>query len=175
MPGTRLGCGGDAAGAAHRRRSFWGRSFAVGKPSASSSPRLVTLEGSQGEGGGQILRTALTLSMLTGRPFRIVKIRANRDRPGLRPQHLTAVLAAAELSGAEVSGAQVGSRDLTFRPGSYVPRDLTFDIGTAGSTALVLQTLHLPLALRADRPLHALRLTGGTFNTSAHALPVSRS
>ncbi len=156
----------------HKRRSLWlGGPFAVGKSSSSSSsPRLLTLDGSEGEGGGQILRTALTLSMLTGRAFRIVKIRANRDKPGLRPQHLTAVLAAAELARAEVSGASVGSRDLTFRPGSYVSRDLTFEIGTAGATALVLQTLHLPLALRTDRPLR-VTLTGGTFNTKAPSYP----
>jgi RNA 3'-terminal phosphate cyclase (ATP) len=134
------------------------------------SSRLVTLDGSHGEGGGQILRTALTLSLLTGRPFRIVKIRANRDKPGLRPQHLKAVEAAASLAGAEVVGGSVGSRDLTFRPAPYTPRDLQVDIGTAGSTALVLQTLHLPLALRADQPIR-LTLTGGTFNPSAPSFP----
>src|SRR5205823_12968214 len=118
-----------------------------------SAPRPVTLDGSHGEGGGQILRTALTLSLLTGRPFRMVKVRANREKPGLRPQHLTAVEAAAALGNAEVTGAAVGSRELTFRPGAYSPHDLALDIGTAGATCLVLQTLHLPLALRADRPV----------------------
>src|SRR4029079_2162786 len=88
------------------------------------STRLITLDGSMGEGGGQILRTALTLSLLTGRPFRIVNIRANRDKPGLRPQPLTAVEAPAALGEAEVVGASVGSRDLTFQPGRYEPRDL---------------------------------------------------
>jgi RNA 3'-terminal phosphate cyclase (ATP) len=136
----------------------------------SSSTRLITLDGSKGEGGGQILRTALSLSLLTGRPFRIVKVRANRDKPGLRPQHLTAVEAAAALGGAEVSGGSVGSRDLTFRPGEYTPRDLRVDIGTAGSTCLVLQTLHLPLALRAEQPVR-VALTGGTFNVSAPSFP----
>jgi RNA 3'-terminal phosphate cyclase (ATP) len=135
-----------------------------------TNPRLITLDGSHGEGGGQILRTALTLSLLTGRAFRLVKVRANREKPGLRPQHLTALTAAAELGGAEVRGASVGSRDLTFRPGPYSPRDLSFDIGTAGATALVLQTLHLPLALRADSPVR-LTLTGGTFNTKAPSYP----
>src|SRR3954466_16177656 len=77
-------------------------------PSPSTPPRLVTLDGSKGEGGGQILRTALTLSLLMGRPFRIVKIRANREKPGLRPQHMTAVASAAELGGAEVVGGSVG-------------------------------------------------------------------
>lgn len=136
----------------------------------SPTPRLLTLDGSLGEGGGQVLRTALTLSLLTGRPFRLVKVRANRDKPGLRPQHLSAVLAAAALGDADVSGAEVGSRDLTFRPRAYAPRDLSFDIGTAGSTALVLQTLHLPMALKADQPVR-LTLTGGTFNTRAPSFP----
>ena len=124
---------------------------------SSSTPRLVTLDGSKGEGGGQILRTALTLALLTGRPFRIVKIRANRDKPGLRPQHVTAVASAAELGGPGVAviGGTVGSRDLTFRPAAYTPSDLRIDIGTAGSTALVLQTLHLATALRTDRPVRA--------------------
>jgi RNA 3'-terminal phosphate cyclase (ATP) len=136
------------------------------------SKRLVTLDGSVGEGGGQILRTALALSLLSGRPFRIVKIRANRAKPGLRPQHLKAVEAAAALSGAAVAGASVGSRDLTFRPDPtpYTPRDLDVEIGTAGSTALVLHTLHLPIALRAERPVR-LTMTGGTFNTKAPSYP----
>lgn len=132
--------------------------------------RLLTLDGSEGEGGGQILRTALTLSLLTGRPFRIVKIRANRDRPGLRPQHLKAVETAAALGGADVTGAAVGSCELTFSPQSYFPRDLQVEIGTAGSTALVLQTLHLPLALRTEQPIR-VTLTGGTFNTAAPSFP----
>src|SRR5438309_2193420 len=87
----------------------------AGGGSIAVSSSLVMLDGSKGEGGGQILRTALTLSLLTGRPFRIVKIRANRDKPGLRPQHLKAVEAAALLGG-EAVGASVGSSDLTFRP-----------------------------------------------------------
>lgn len=134
------------------------------------SSRLVTLDGSHGEGGGQILRTALTLSVLTGRAFRIVKIRANRDKPGLRPQHLKAVESAAALCGAEALGASVGSRELTFRPAPYTPRDLRIDIGTAGATGLVLQTLHLPLALRSEQPVR-VTLTGGTFNQSAPSFP----
>ena len=144
----------------------------LGRFAVESGPgsRLVTLDGSGGEGGGQILRSALTLSMLTGRPFRIVKIRANRDKPGLRPQHLKAVEAAASLSGAEVVGGSIGSRDLTFRPGPLQPRDLRVDIGTAGATSLVLQTLHLPLALRSESPVR-LTLAGGTFNESAPSFP----
>src|SRR5208282_598400 len=120
----------------------------------------VVLDGSQDEGGGQILRTALTLSLLTGRPFRMVKIRANRDKPGLRPQHHKAVEAAAALGEARVVGNAIGSRELTFSPATYSSRDLAIDIGTAGSTGLVLQTLHLPLALKAQNPVR-LVLTGG--------------
>jgi RNA 3'-terminal phosphate cyclase (ATP) len=128
----------------------------------------VELDGSQGEGGGQILRTALTLSLVTGRPFRVTRIRANRSQPGLRPQHCAAVASAAQLGHAEVNGATVGARELTFSPGNYEPRDLSIDIGTAGSTGLVLQTLHLPIALKADQPVR-LVLIGGTFNPKAPA------
>ena len=167
---------------ARRARPRIGRS-AVG-PEAGSRGGVAVATGAgieagharrvERRGGGQILRTALTLSLLTGRPFRIVKIRANRDKPGLRPQHLKAVEAAAMLGGAEVVGGSVGSRDLTFRPGPLDPRDLRVDIGTAGATALVLQTLHLPLALRADGAVR-LTLTGGTFNESAPSFPFLES
>ncbi|MDG3007355.1 RNA 3'-terminal phosphate cyclase [Paludisphaera mucosa] len=134
------------------------------------SESLVVLDGSRGEGGGQILRTALSLSLLTGKPFRIVKLRAGRDKPGLRPQHKMAVEAAALLGRAEVLGTEVGSRDVVFRPGAVDPRDLTIDIGTAGSTGLVLQTLHLPLAMRAETAARVV-LTGGTFNPKAPPYP----
>lgn len=148
------------------RRRVGGRAVTA----SESSSDLVTLDGSSGEGGGQILRTALTLSLLTGRPFWIARIRANRSKPGLRPQHLKAVEAAASLCGAELLGASVGSRELTFRPGTFDPRDLSVDIGTAGSTALVLQALHLPLALRAEGPVR-LTFRGGTYNESAPSFP----
>jgi RNA 3'-terminal phosphate cyclase (ATP) len=100
----------------------------------------------------------------------MIKIRANRAKPGLRPQHKKAVEAAAMLGQAEVKGCAVGSRELTFVPGALAPGDLSIDIGTAGSTGLVLQTLHLPLALRAPNPVH-LVLKGGTFNPKAPAFP----
>lgn len=163
-------------------RPSWAASFrslvfpeprAVSTPQPNPKPkreRLITLDGSRGEGGGQILRTSLSLSLLTGRPFRITKIRANRSQPGLRPQHLKAVLAAAELGRAEVLGAEVGSRDLVFRPGTIEPRDLSIDIGTAGAAGLVLQTLHLPLAMRAETAARVV-LTGGTFNPKAPPFP----
>jgi RNA 3'-terminal phosphate cyclase (ATP) len=94
------------------------------------------------------------------------KIRANRPKPGLRPQHLKAVEAAAMLGHAQVTGLGVGARELSFEPKDYSPRDLSVDIGTAGSTGLVLQTLHLPIAMRATGVV-SLDLTGGTFNPMA--------
>ncbi|WP_435022027.1 RNA 3'-terminal phosphate cyclase [Tundrisphaera sp. TA3] len=130
----------------------------------------VTLDGSSGEGGGQILRSGLTLSLLTGLPVTFENIRANRDRPGLRPQHLKAVEVAAQIGQARTDGAKIGSRSLTFRPGTIATGDLQVDIGTAGSTALVLQAVHLALALRATSAVR-LTLTGGTFNTQAPSFP----
>jgi RNA 3'-terminal phosphate cyclase (ATP) len=136
----------------------------------NKADREIVLDGSRGEGGGQILRSALTLSLLTGKPFRLEKIRANRSRPGLRPQHLAAVRAAAALGQAVIEGAEVGSRQLQFRPGAYDPSDLTHEIGTAGSTALVLQALHLAVTTRARAPVR-IRVTGGTFNEHAPSFP----
>ena len=105
---------------------------------------MLTIDGSQGEGGGQVLRSSVALSLVTGRPLLIEKIRAGRKKPGLLRQHLTAVLAAAELSGAEVEGAALGSRRLAFRPSRVRPGDYTFRVGTAGSATLVLQTVLRP-------------------------------
>jgi len=144
------------------------------EPLAMSPNDLVQLDGSKGEGGGQILRTALGLSLITGRPFKISRIRANRENPGLRPQHLAAGEAAAILSAADVVGASVGARDLIFRPGPIDPRDIEYAIGTAGSTALVLQTLHLPIALNAQRGVR-VGITGGTFNHKAPSYPFLES
>lgn len=118
------------------------------------SAELRVIDGSHGEGGGQILRTALSLSIVTARGFRLENIRANRRNPGLRPQHLAAVRAAAAISGAAVSGDALGSTELTFAPG-HAGRsgDYVFDVaataerGSAGSVTLILQTLVLPLAL----------------------------
>ncbi len=120
----------------------------------------IEVDGTMGEGGGQVLRSALSLSMLTGRPFRLSRIRANRDRPGLRFQHLTAVQAAARVSGADVTGDRVGSQMIEFTPGPVRPGDYLFDIGTAGATSLVLQTLLLPLALAQGTSRITIR--GGT-------------
>jgi len=106
----------------------------------------IEVDGAMGEGGGQVLRSALSLSLLTGQPFRLSRIRANRNRPGLRPQHLAAARAAARVASAEVRGDRVGSEEIAFAPGPVRPGDYCFDIGTAGATSLVLQTLLLPLA-----------------------------
>lgn len=120
----------------------------------------VQIDGSMGEGGGQVLRSALTLSLLSGRSLEIRNVRLGRSRPGLRPQHLAAVQAAAAISGARVAGDRVGSRTLAFRPGPVTAGQYHFDIGTAGATALVLQTICLPLAL-AEGPSQ-VSVSGGT-------------
>jgi len=126
---------------------------------------MIELDGALGEGGGQILRTSLTLAAITGQPFRIRRIRANRSKPGLMRQHLVAVQAASQICGAQVSGAAVGSQDLEFIPGRLQGGDYRFAIGTAGSCTLVLQTV-LPALLMADTP-STLRLAGGTHNPMA--------
>ncbi|MGH7844153.1 MAG: RNA 3'-terminal phosphate cyclase [Candidatus Binatia bacterium] len=126
---------------------------------------MITVDGSHNEGGGQILRTALALSLCTRTPFRIEKIRAGRKRPGLQRQHLAAVRAAAEVGRAEVSGDALGSQQLTFAPKDVTPGEYKFSVGTAGSTTLVLQTV-LPALMLASKPSF-LTLEGGTHNTAA--------
>jgi len=126
---------------------------------------MLHIDGSQGEGGGQVLRSSLALSMCLVRPFSISNIRAARTRPGLQPQHLAAIQAAAEVSRAAVEGAQPGSPQLIFRPQQVVPGDYRFSIGTAGSTTLVLQTV-LPALMRAPSA-SSLILEGGTHNPLA--------
>jgi RNA 3'-terminal phosphate cyclase (ATP) len=121
---------------------------------------MVEIDGAMGEGGGQVLRTALSLSVITGRPLQLYNIRAKRTPPGLKPQHLQAVRAAAAISSARVEGAQAGSRRLTFEPRGLLPGAYRFDIGTAGATSLVLQTLLLPLSF-ADQPSQ-LEIVGGS-------------
>lgn len=121
---------------------------------------MIEIDGSIGEGGGQLLRSALSLSLLTGQAFTMRQIRVSRSRPGLRPQHLAAVQAAAQISGAVVTGDRVGSGQISFAPGPVVPGDYHFDIGTAGATSLVLQTLLLPLAVA--RGASRLSISGGT-------------
>ncbi len=121
---------------------------------------VLTIDGSYGEGGGQILRTALALSAILGRPVELVKIRAGRKNPGLQPQHLACVRALAEITGAEVQGAERGSHMLHFEPGPIIGGLRRFDIGTAGAVSLVFQTILAPLAW-AGSP-SALTMTGGT-------------
>lgn len=126
---------------------------------------MIELDGSFGEGGGQILRTALSLSLCTGSPFVIDRIRAGRQKPGLLRQHLTAVQAAQAIGSAGVEGATLGSQRLEFRPAALRGGDYRFAIGTAGSCTLVLQTL-LPALLRADGP-STVTISGGTHNPAA--------
>ncbi len=126
---------------------------------------MIILDGSEGEGGGQILRNACALSLITSEPFKITNIRGKRAKPGLMRQHVTAIEAACVISGAECVGLGVGSTELEFRPGTVTPGDYHFAVGTAGSTSLVLQTIMMPLAL-ADGPSR-LVLEGGTHNMMA--------
>lgn len=121
---------------------------------------MIQLDGAMGEGGGQVLRSALTLSALTGQPLHIERIRARRPKPGLMPQHLQAVQAAAAVCGARVTGAELRAQTLTFEPGPLRPGDYCFDVGTAGAVSLVLQTIFLPLAF-AGGSSHVV-LIGGT-------------
>lgn len=121
---------------------------------------MLTIDGSYGEGGGQILRTALAFSAILGRPVELVKIRGGRKNPGLQPQHLACVRALAEIAGAEVQGAERGSPHLRFRPGPITGGSRRFDVGTAGALSLVFQTILAPLAC-ATTP-SSLTMTGGT-------------
>jgi RNA 3'-terminal phosphate cyclase (ATP) len=116
-------------------------------------------------GGGQLLRSSLSLAMLTGRAFQMTNIRGKRPKPGLMRQHLTCVKAAAEVCSAAVEGAEMGSTELVFRPGTIAAGDYTFAIGSGGSTTLVLQTL-LPALLHAEAS-STLRIEGGTHNPMA--------
>jgi RNA 3'-terminal phosphate cyclase (ATP) len=126
----------------------------------------IELDGSFGEGGGQILRTSLALSLLTGRPFHLHNVRAGRAKPGLQPQHLQSVRAAAEIGQAKVVGASKGSSELSFEPGEVRAGTYRFDIGTAGATGLVLHTIYLPLMLHGGGPSE-VTLIGGTHVTTS--------
>jgi RNA 3'-terminal phosphate cyclase (ATP) len=128
---------------------------------------MIQIDGSQGEGGGQVLRSSLALSMATGKPFRMVNVRSSRPKPGLMRQHLTCVQAAAQVCGAQVTGAALGSREITFNPGAIKPGAYRFSIGTAGSTTMVMQAL-LPALLHAggDSGFDIL-VDGGTHNGMA--------
>ena len=126
---------------------------------------MIHIDGTMGEGGGQVLRTALSLSAITGTPFGIERIRGGRRRPGLRRQHLAAVQAAARITGARCVGDEMSSASLSFVPGAPRPGSYHFDIGSAGSATLVLQTV-LPVLFFANAPSE-LTVAGGTHNPMA--------
>jgi RNA 3'-terminal phosphate cyclase (ATP) len=126
---------------------------------------MVTIDGAEGEGGGQVLRTSLALSLITGKPLRIENIRAKRDKPGLLRQHLTAVNAAAAIGDAVVDGAALGSTSLTFTPRGLRAGEYSFAIGSAGSTMLVLQTILLPLSVAGETS--TVTIEGGTHNPTS--------
>ncbi len=122
----------------------------------------VTIDGSFGEGGGQILRTSLTLGCVTHKRLRMERVRAARRKPGLAKQHLTCVEAACEVTGGKCKGAELGSQTLDFEPGRIRGGDYHFDIGSAGSASLVIQTI-LPVLFLAEQP-STVTVTGGTHN-----------
>ena len=126
---------------------------------------MIIIDGSEGEGGGQIVRNACALSLVTGQPFRITDIRGRRSKPGLMRQHVTAIEAACRIGNAGCDGLAIGSSEMTFTPGSVTAGDYHFKVGTAGSTSLVLQTILMPLIL-ADAPSR-LTIEGGTHNMMA--------
>lgn len=121
---------------------------------------MIEIDGGFGEGGGQILRTSLALSLITGKPFRLRNIRAGRANPGLQAQHLMSVQAAAQIGHGQMRGAIKGSSDLVFEPGSVRSGAYHFAIGTAGATSLVLHTIYLPLALAGGES--RVTIEGGT-------------
>ncbi len=129
------------------------------------SANRIHIDGSFGEGGGQIVRSSVALSAVTGRPLSIFNIRAGRKQPGLKRQHVTAVNAAATVCGANVAGVKLGSFQFEFEPGEVCPGNYDFSVGTAGSATLVLQTV-LPALLTADGPA-TIRVSGGTHNAWA--------
>jgi len=126
---------------------------------------MIEIDGAVGEGGGQILRSALSLSMITGQAFRLTNIRAGRTKPGLLRQHLVAVQAAAQVCNAHTTPVALGAATLEFVPGEIRSGDFRFAIGSAGSCTLVLQTL-LPALLYADEP-SSVHISGGTHNAMA--------
>lgn len=126
---------------------------------------MIIIDGSEGEGGGQVVRNACALSLITGTPVRIFNVRGKRSKPGLMRQHVTAVEAACRIGSASCEGLSVGSAEIVFTPGKVVPGEYHFAVGTPGSTGLVLQTLLMPLLL-ADAPSR-LTLEGGTHNMLA--------
>jgi len=125
----------------------------------------ITIDGRMGEGGGQVLRTSLALSLCTGRPLRVQHIRAARRKGGLMRQHLACVRAAMEISSADATGVELGSKELSLTPGTVRAGDYSFAVGSAGSAALVLQTVLMPLLLAGGKS--TVRIEGGTHNSWA--------
>jgi RNA 3'-terminal phosphate cyclase (ATP) len=161
----RCACGAEIGYPGSDRRSGHVAEDRAGQPKPGNhgtAKSLLAIDGSFGEGGGQILRSSLALSLVTGQPFVIERIRANRKRPGLMRQHLSAVRAAAEISQAHVDGAALDSLRLVFRPETIKAGNYLFDVGSAGSATLVVQTV-LPALLLADGESN-LTLRGGTHN-----------
>ena len=126
---------------------------------------MLKIDGSQGEGGGQILRTSLTMAMITGTDINIENIRAGRAKPGLMRQHMACVKAAQQISSAEISGVKLGSTSIIFKPGAIRAGEYEFSVGTAGSTMLIFQTV-LPALARVKGTSH-LKFNGGTHNMMA--------
>jgi RNA 3'-phosphate cyclase len=127
---------------------------------------MIEIDGSEGEGGGQILRSALALSMLTGRPFKLINIRARRPKPGLAPQHLACVRAAANICSGNYQGGSIGSSVVVFEPGECRSGQYFLGVNTAGATPLILHTVYLPLALRGTGESR-VTITGGTHVKAA--------
>lgn len=121
---------------------------------------MRTLDGSEGEGGGQIVRTALFLSLLLREPVRVIRIRAGREKPGLKPQHVAILRLLESMTGSTADGVAPGSSELTFRPGAHKAGSYVADIGTAGCVALLLQTA-LPVAV-ATPGTTRIEVRGGT-------------
>ncbi len=130
---------------------------------------MIEIDGARGEGGGQVLRTALTLSCLTGAPIRVSRIRAGRNPPGLKAQHRTAIAAAARITNARVQGDAVGSLTIEFEPGPVTPGRYRFEVGTAGAATLVLATIVYPLA--ACEAESTVEIVGGTHVPWSPAWP----
>ena len=128
---------------------------------------MITIDGSFGEGGGQILRTSLSLAAITGTEVRLENLRANREKPGLMRQHLACAKAVAEICGGKLEGAELRSQTITLRPGKICGGEYHFAIGSAGSTILLAQTV-LPVLLFADTP-STVTIEGGTYNDKAPA------